>query len=111
MVSSRVLVSAACRSSRVQTAGLLEPSCVSLDPHRQADGVLMAAGFGLLESGCVSLKNEVNIMVKNAVDVILGGLSYWVFGYGLSFGTAYSNILFAAGDFAVSSAEQVQNDV
>ena len=35
------------------------------------------SGFGLLESGCVSRKNELNIMVKNAVDVVLGGLSYW----------------------------------
>nr|XP_054755965.1 putative ammonium transporter 2 [Lytechinus pictus] len=43
-------------------------------------------GFGLLESGMVSRKNEVNIMVKNAVDVIFGGLTYWMFGYGLSFG-------------------------
>ena len=43
-------------------------------------------GFGLLEAGCVSIKNEVNIMVKNAVDVIFGGLTYWAFGYGLSFG-------------------------
>ena len=40
-------------------------------------------GFGMLESGCVSLKNEVNIMMKNVVDVVLGGLSYWAFGYGL----------------------------
>ena len=45
------------------------------------------AGFGLLESGMVSRKNEVNIMVKNAVDVIFGGLTYWMFGYGFSFGT------------------------
>ena len=75
-----------------------------------ATGLDLLPGFGLLESGCVSLKNEVNIMVKNAVDVILGGLSYWVFGYGLSFGTAYSNIFFAAGDFAVSAPEQVFSD-
>ena len=40
-------------------------------------------GFGMLESGCVSLKNEVNIMMKNVVDVVLGGLTYWAFGYGL----------------------------
>ena len=40
----------------------------------------------MLESGAVSPKNEVNIMVKNAVDVIFGGLSYWMFGFGLSFG-------------------------
>ncbi|XP_038071607.1 putative ammonium transporter 2 [Patiria miniata] len=45
----------------------------------------MQSGFGLLESGSVSQKNEVNIMVKNAVDVLFGGISYWMFGYGLSF--------------------------
>ena len=40
------------------------------------------AGFGLLESGRVSSKDEVNIMVKNVVDVVFGGLSYWMFGFG-----------------------------
>lgn len=43
-------------------------------------------GFALLESGCVTRKNEANIMLKNAVDVVFGGLGYWMFGYGLSFG-------------------------
>jgi len=40
----------------------------------------------MLESGCVSLKNEVNIMMKNVVDIVLGGLTYWLFGFGFSFG-------------------------
>lgn len=40
----------------------------------------------MLESGCVSLKNEVNIMMKNVVDIVLGGLTYWIFGFGFSFG-------------------------
>ena len=40
----------------------------------------------MLESGCVSFKNEVNIMYKNASDVIFGGTVYWLVGYGLSFG-------------------------
>ena len=40
----------------------------------------MQTGFGMLESGCVSLKNEVNIMMKNLVDVVLGGVTYWAFG-------------------------------
>lgn len=40
----------------------------------------------MLESGCVSLKNEVNIMMKNVVDIVLGGLTYWAFGFGMSFG-------------------------
>ncbi len=34
----------------------------------------------MLESGSVSGKNEVNIMVKNVVDVVAGGLAYWMFG-------------------------------
>ncbi|XP_043506090.1 putative ammonium transporter 3 [Polistes fuscatus] len=46
----------------------------------------MQTGFGMLESGCVSLKNEVNIMMKNVVDIVLGGLTYWLFGFGISFG-------------------------
>jgi hypothetical protein len=41
----------------------------------------------MLESGCVSVKNEVNIMVKNVADVVLGGLTYWMFGFALSFGS------------------------
>ena len=44
----------------------------------------MQTGFGMLESGCVSVKNEVNIMMKNIIDVVLGGFTYWVFGYGMS---------------------------
>ncbi|GFO02593.1 ammonium transporter, partial [Plakobranchus ocellatus] len=48
----------------------------------------MQSGFGLLEAGNVSGKNEVNIMVKNVVDVVFGGLTYWMYGFGLSFGQA-----------------------
>ncbi|XP_071845042.1 putative ammonium transporter 2 isoform X2 [Apostichopus japonicus] len=46
----------------------------------------MQSGFGLLESGTATAKNEVNIMIKNAVDVIFGGFSFYIVGYGLSFG-------------------------
>ncbi|XP_002736983.1 putative ammonium transporter 2 [Saccoglossus kowalevskii] len=65
----------------------------------------MQSGFGLLESGSVTRKNEVNIMVKNAVDVIFGGISYWAFGYGLSFGeSSGSNAFVGVGDFFVDSS-------
>ncbi|CAJ0959250.1 unnamed protein product, partial [Mesorhabditis belari] len=47
----------------------------------------MHSGFGLLESGNVSAKDEVNIMVKNVVDVVCGGLAYWAVGFGLSYGS------------------------
>ncbi|CAI9731315.1 putative ammonium transporter 3 [Octopus vulgaris] len=65
----------------------------------------MQSGFGLLESGSVSSKNEVNIMVKNAVDVIVGGLSFWMFGYALVYGEDFgiSNPFFGWGDFFVST--------
>lgn len=62
----------------------------------------MQTGFGMLESGCVSIKNEVNIMMKNVVDIVLGGLTYWMFGYGMSFGRGpYSNGFIGLGDFCV----------
>lgn len=42
-------------------------------------------------SGMVSKKNETNIMVKNALDVIFGGLSYWMFGFAFSRGESEGN--------------------
>ncbi|XP_077564307.1 putative ammonium transporter 3 [Haemaphysalis longicornis] len=65
----------------------------------------MQTGFGLLESGCVSQKNEVNILMKNAADVILGGLTYWLFGFGLQYGTGRSpdNEFSAVGRFMVDA--------
>lgn len=65
----------------------------------------MQTGFGMLESGCVSVKNTVNIMMKNIIDVVLGGFTYWVFGYGLSFGrSSYTNPFIAFGDFLIDPA-------
>jgi len=40
----------------------------------------------LLESGMVSVRSEANVMVKNMLDVSLGGAAYWFVGYGFSFG-------------------------
>lgn len=45
----------------------------------------------MLESGCVSLKSEVNIMMKNIIDIVLGGITYWIFGFGMSIGTQKPN--------------------
>ncbi|KAI1701105.1 ammonium transporter family domain-containing protein [Ditylenchus destructor] len=59
----------------------------------------MVLGFGLLQSGRVSSKDEVNIMVKNVVDVVFGGLSYWAFGYGFTFGDDFPNPFTGLGKF------------
>lgn len=64
----------------------------------------MQSGFGLLESGMASRKNETNIMVKNAIDVLCGGLAYWMFGFALSFGESeYSNSFCGIGYFLVKT--------
>ena len=36
--------------------------------------------------GSVSVKNECNIMIKNAADVIFGSLGYWLCGFAFSYG-------------------------
>ncbi|KAK6179623.1 hypothetical protein SNE40_011939 [Patella caerulea] len=60
----------------------------------------MQSGFGLLESGMATRRNEVNIMMKNAIDVVFGGMLYWAVGYGISFGTsAGSNAFSGWGSF------------
>ncbi|XP_067004118.2 putative ammonium transporter 3 [Anabrus simplex] len=65
----------------------------------------MQTGFGMLESGCVSVKNEVNIMMKNVVDVVIGGLSYWIFGFGLSFGQGpFTTPFMAVGEFLLDAS-------
>lgn len=46
----------------------------------------MQSGFGLLESGMVSRRSEANVIVKNMMDVAIGGIGYWFVGYGFSFG-------------------------
>ncbi len=67
----------------------------------------MLRGFAMLESGAVSLKNETNIMMKNIVGVLFGGLSYWAYGYGLSFGDSdSSNSVVAFGTWFADPTDQ-----
>lgn len=63
----------------------------------------MQSGFGLLESGMVSRKSEANVIVKNMLDVVLGGIAYWFFGYGFSFGPNFKSTkkMSGAGQFVL----------
>ncbi len=47
----------------------------------------MQAGFALLESGSVRAKNTVNVMMKNYTDMCIGGLAFYLVGFGLMMGT------------------------
>lgn len=46
----------------------------------------MQAGFAMVESGSVRSKNTVNVLMKNYMDACLGGLVFWLIGFGLMFG-------------------------
>lgn len=43
-------------------------------------------------------------MMKNVVDIFLGGATYWLFGFGLQFGQGpFSGSLVGVGNFAMDS--------
>lgn len=48
----------------------------------------MQAGFALLESGSARAKNAINVMMKNYMDMCLGGIIFWAVGYGLMYGNS-----------------------
>lgn len=50
--------------------------------------LFMQAGFALVEAGFNASKNALNIMFKNFIDVNVGVLIYWLFGYGIMYGAA-----------------------
>ena len=53
----------------------------------------MQAGFALLESGSVRAKNVVNVMMKNYTDMCIGGLAFYLIGFGLMMGANDSGFI------------------
>jgi ammonium transporter, Amt family len=66
----------------------------------------MQAGFALLESGMSRTKNSVNVLMKNYIDLCVGTLIFWMFGYGLMFGDNPSGWL-GTSDFFLSNASEL----
>jgi len=50
----------------------------------------MQAGFAMVEAGFNSAKNAVNILFKNSMDVCVGMLLFFLFGFGLMYPTSYT---------------------
>lgn len=63
----------------------------------------MQAGFALLESGMTRSKNAINVIMKNYLDVCLGSIAFWAFGFGLMFGINPTG-LFGTSAFFVHDA-------
>lgn len=53
----------------------------------------MQAGFAFLEAGATRAKNAVNVMMKNYMDMCLGAVIFWAFGYGLMYGDSIGGLI------------------
>ena len=47
----------------------------------------MQAGFTALESGLVRSKNSINVAIKNFANFLVAASLFWLFGFGLMFGS------------------------
>ena len=57
----------------------------------------MEGGFALLEAGFVRSKNAMSIIAKVMVDVIFGGLAFYVVGFGIAYGNSNGWFAFDTG--------------
>lgn len=62
----------------------------------------MQAGFTLLEIGFTRSKNTGNIIMKNVMDLAVGSVMFWAFGYAIMYGSD----LIGGGFFRSSPSEQ-----
>ncbi len=66
--------------------------------------IFMQAGFAALEAGLTRAKNSINVAAKNATDLIVSVLVFWMIGYGIMFGASqggflgWSNFFFSSED-------------
>ncbi len=54
---------------------------------------IMHSGFAMVEVGFTQSKNAVNIIMKNFVTVAFGVVGFYVFGYGIMYGSSYFGIV------------------
>lgn len=57
----------------------------------------MEGGFALLEAGFVRSKNTMSIIAKVIVDVVFGGLAFYVLGFGIAYGNSNGWFAFDIG--------------
>ncbi len=69
---------------------------------------LMQAGFAFVESGFTRAKSAAHIMMKNMLDLTVGGIAYWVIGFGLMFGASSS--LMMGGDHFFLTPDNATGD-
>jgi ammonium transporter, Amt family len=63
--------------------------------------IFMQPGFAMVESGFNSAKNAVNILFKNVMDLCIGVLLFFLFGYGIMYGDAILGGFMAWGGMGI----------
>lgn len=72
--------------------------------------LFMQAGFAMVEVGLNSSKNTVNILFKNLMDLCIGVMLYWLFGYNLMYpGSDYEGKWFGTFAMFVSRDNETPN--
>jgi len=67
--------------------------------------MLMHAGFSMLEAGCCRVKNTSNVLMKNLVNVCMGTLGWYFFGWAIAYGGPYDSQGLLIGDAFIGSKE------
>ena len=73
----------------------------------------MQAGFAMVEAGFNASKNAVNILFKNSMDIAIGVLLFFIFGFGLMYPGLYKGAdpspYFGFGGFGLDKYDTVAN--
>jgi len=57
----------------------------------------MEGGFALLEAGFIRAKNAMSIIAKVIIDIIFGGIAFYVVGFGIAYGSSNGWFAFDMG--------------
>lgn len=68
--------------------------------------LIMHLGFAFLEAGSVQQKNALNVMFKNIITITLGGVCYYVLGYGIFSAGEPGNVFAGGVNFLLLDEEQ-----
>lgn len=66
----------------------------------------MHAGFAMVEAGFTRSKNTINILMKNILTISIGGIVYFLVGYGIMFGDSAGGFIGTSG-FVLRGVEDI----